>query len=215
MSSNSENTESCVNDPLEKSSLQQTLQNEDFGYSYLEEIIYNPGLNIIATKIFSLLDYNDLAACRLTCKGADQLIKTRKYWLTTLLKAILYADKKFWTWVNPIYFPNVPSRVKAIKPIIEVFPWWQTYLDYIIKHASAQMLRAIISVLQKYFHNKRNFSGNSNFEAPLFWSVYFAEDALNLEFLEFFLNSPNCAVATKVCEGAINWTKHCITPGMY
>ena len=185
MSSNSENTESCVKDPLEKSSLQQTLQHEDLGYSYLEEIIYTPGLNIIATKIFSLLDYNDLAAFRLTCKGADHLIKARRYWLTTLLKEILHIDKKFWIGVNPI-----PSKVKAIKPIIEVFPWWQTYFDYITKHASAQMLRTIITVLQKYFHNKRNFSSDCNFEAPLFWSVYIAEDALNLEFLEFFLDSP-------------------------
>ena len=150
---------------------------EDDTYPHFEEIIQNPGLHIIAIKIFSFLDFDDLATCRLVCRGANDLIKHQRLWLTSVLKMLLHSPKTF-------YGDTLKNMVK--KSIIESFPWWQNYFEYIVTHAKWRIMELIILMLQNYL--RAAFTSTNS--TPLHWTIQRTQDHSNLTLIEFFLDSP-------------------------
>ena len=171
-------------------------------HSNFEEILQNPGLHLIGRRIFSFLDYDDLASCRLICRGANDLIKHQRFWLTSLLKSILHTTRTFWYW-RPI-LPKLQEdpwkfavQEQSEKSIIEAFPWWQTYYEYIIAKANWCQLELIIYVLLQGYFRTTNLGMHSDplgMEGedcpPLCWMFAKKQLHSNLKLLEFFLDSP-------------------------
>ena len=155
-------------------------------FSYFEYIIYNPGLYHVAINIFSRLNYDDLASCRLICKSANSLIENQTFWLKSVFAAILKKERKFWVIENEDSVDE--NDVQKDQSIIETFPWWKDFLSHVTNIASFSELQMLICVLQNYFHTEDLYHNASDM-APLMWVLNKSQDSLHLRFLEFFLDS--------------------------
>ena len=158
------------------------VQDDGNSQNIFQVILTNSGLQLIPVEIFSFLGYEDLANCRLVCKAAKHLIEGQRFWYTSLLKNIVNKTKTFWGFgeISPTY------KIGSEMSILEAFPWWRKYVNYITLHANFIQLKLVIELLQKYFCSKTNGQD----EAPLVWMLEEEQTSHSLILLEFFLDSP-------------------------
>ena len=90
-------------------------RNEEEG---MEELIVNPGKNLIGRHISSFLDARTLSDCRLVCFSWKKLIDNDKHWLILQLKHIIESEKTF----IDVQHENKPKIKTTIQ---KRFPEWK------------------------------------------------------------------------------------------